>query len=233
MRHQDRPATGAEKLKIVQGSKPHEPVGTRYAFGEHGCIWTGFATLMFVGAAGATAGGIGENSSTFFGVAAFLIVVGLSCLFVSRIRFGSPSTPDRAVRNYFELIARGNYKAAWAMLVPSEHAGGIGTFEGYEAFRNYWRQTRKAANLRSGKLFFSDVAVHEPIAGVSVCELNLEAAATSIVVPGLFVTGTATLGDGRQYAMRKIAVKFGDEWRMWAPEFMSEDEAEIEWLREV
>lgn len=221
---------GLEKLALVTTVKPREPVGVRFAFGEHGCIWLGFTTLMFALCAGAISGFVTSGEPIFSVAAGLTGLIGLVCVYVSKIRFGAPTSPERAMRNFYEFISRGNYKAAWDMLVPLEHNKESGEFESFDAFRAYWKRTRKELKLRSGKLFFQEVQVTPGPSGVAICSLKIQAAADMIIAPALIATATVSLGADREYQIQKLVVPFGAEWRIWSGEFVGADEHDLSWL---
>jgi hypothetical protein len=223
--------SGRDKLKLLNNSEPPPPIGTRYAFGEHGCIWFGFSLVMFAiaGMMLATFHGSAGDTLLFAGAPA---TVGLLCLAVARIRYRSPRTPARATKNFYEFIARKNYEAAWDMLVPTERGNMSGPFREFAGFREYWQHMRKHLELRSGKLSFGSIRLWEHPSGLAVCQLTLHAAPNQFIATGLAGFGSIALGEDRTFRIQKLLVPSGGEWYMWSGEFQSDDEADLSWLSE-
>lgn len=207
-----------------------EPVGRRLAFGEHGCIWTGIAAFMAIpGFVAIVAGVLDPEVQFFIGVGCFLLVFALICLLPSGIVRLAPISPDRALRNFFEFIARGNFWAAWAMVSPLEKEIGGFPCRDYEEFRDYWRKARKDLKLRAGKLFFESVDYYQMDTDVVRAEFQLNAEGNVIILPAPYIAGVIQFG-GNRYVVSKVMVRHGDEWFMWCGEFMGAEESEVSWF---
>lgn len=218
-----------EKLLRVRGSRP-EPVGWRLAFGQHGCIWSAFAILMFSLTSLALVGAASTGKGFFLGAAAVPALAGLACLYAGKLLYPAPETPERAVRNFLEFISRGNFKGAWDMLAPTEREPGAGVFPNFEAFRQYWRDVRRALGLRSGKLFYDEIAVETLAPDVAICRVLLDVAPQQLFLPAADGFRSVALGDQRSYFVQKMVVRCGDEWLIWSPALFGDDEADHSWL---
>lgn len=206
------------------------PVGRRLAFGEHGCIWTGISAFMAAPGFVAIGAGLLDSEVRFFvGVGCFLLVFSLICLLPSGIVRLAPISPDRAVRNFFEFIARNNLQAAWDMVSPLEKEVGGFPCHSYEEFRDYWRQARKDLKLRAGKLFFESVEYFQLDTDLVRAQFQLNAEGNAIILPAPIVAGVIQLG-GNSYALSKIVVRHGDEWFMWCGEFIGAEESDVSWF---
>jgi hypothetical protein len=218
-----------EKLLRVRGSPP-QPVGWRLAFGQHGCIWSGFAILMFSLSSLALVGAASTGAGFFLGAAAVPALAGLACVYAGKVFYPPPGTPERAVRNVLEFISRGNFRGAWEMLAPTEREAGAGLFSDFEAFRQYWREVRRALGLRSGKLFYEEIAVETLAPDVAICRVLLEIAPQQLFLPTASGFASTPLGDQRSYFVQKMVVRCGNEWLIWSPALFGDDEADHSWL---
>lgn len=223
------PLFGYEKLVRVRASQP-TPVGFRLAFGQHGCIWTVFATMMFSLSMLALIGSASTGSGVFVFAAVFTGLAGLACLYAGKVFYLAPASPERAVRNFFDFISRGNFKGAWEMLVPTEREEGQGLFRGFEDFRKYWREARRAMGLRSGKMFYEEAALETLGPDVVMCRMLVQAAAQQLFLPVPGGFASTPLGHDRQYYVQKLVVRVGRDWLIWSPEHFGDDEADLSWL---
>lgn len=146
------------------------------------------------------------------------------------MRLPRPSTPERAVKNFFRAIARRRYALAAELVSPLAWSPQLRTganlsLSSAADFESYWRTTAHEMDLRgvARPIYLHTHLVAEEIA-VVVASIFFDRS-TTLYVPGL---GTLNVRHGSTISVTKLVVMHGEYWFLLGPQMMSNDEQELE-----
>jgi hypothetical protein len=223
----DRPLKQQEKLEYLIGLRPAEPVGWQLAFGVHGFIWCGVAISMLLFGLYPSIWELRIGTGSFPAVSTAALATAVVAFIVSGVLLPPPRTPERAVRNFYKLVLRGNLSGAWKMLILPAQKSIAGPFSSLENFAAYWNDKRRVLGLRDRGLKLNAFRIHPSRSGIVLCEMDLVVEAKQVYIP---LVGSMDFGESYTYTVRKLLVPQGREWFLWSGEFVADDEDYVDWL---
>lgn len=244
----ERAKANMARFKAGEGHTP--PVGTRLTLNDVDYVFFLIGAIPLSIAAYAAFNGIVTGQSGLFAVAAFvsffgLLFVGLGVL---NALYWAPTTPERALKQFYRCIRLSMARTAARYVVPLDFddserpnpvALGAGQFVPVEngladaaAMKRYWREVLKALKLQPTSFLFQGVLVlpvndDVVVAKVSLRSTTISAWSAVTAIGGVYVT------NNRDMELTRLVVRDGTEWRLWSGEWLSLAELDLNWLKEI